>query len=175
MRTNTGSLGLNEIAHVLEATPALLRDLVGTLPKRALDWHPGAEKWCIKEIIGHLTEEDRWDFVGRIQVMLDREEPLLAVNDQEEVARLRHDCDKSLASLLGEFGTVRYASISVVTNLNQTQLDRSGVHPKIGRIRVVELLHEWVYRDINHIRQIGTNIQRFLWDQLGKMQQFYQH
>jgi len=64
VRTNTGSLDLNEIAHVLEATPALLRELVGTLPERALDWHPGAEKWCIKEIIGHLTEEDRRDFVA---------------------------------------------------------------------------------------------------------------
>jgi hypothetical protein len=53
--------------------------------------------------------------------MLDSEEPLLAVNDQEEVARLCHDCDKGLTSLLDEFGTVRYASISVVTNLNQAR------------------------------------------------------
>lgn len=49
--------------------------------------------------------------------MLDQKEPLLAVNDQEEVARMRHDCDKNLSDLLHEFGTVRSTSTAFLSRL----------------------------------------------------------
>jgi len=169
------ALDLHETSHELQGTPALLSTLLAGLPDRALACHPAAGKWCIKEVIGHLIEEDKRDFVGRIQMMLEQEEPALPLNDQEEVARLRHDCEKNLRALLDEFSAVRSSSVTFVTKLTQPQLDCSGVHPKIGRFRVAELLYEWIYHDLNHVKQIGTNIQRFLWDHLGNMQHFYQH
>ena len=54
--------------------------------RRCLASRP-CKKWCIKEVIGHLTEEDKRDFAGRIEAMLDELEPSLKLNDQEEVAR----------------------------------------------------------------------------------------
>jgi len=35
---------------------------------------------AFKEVIGHLSEEDQRDFVGRIQAMLDANEPRFTVN-----------------------------------------------------------------------------------------------
>ncbi len=173
--TNTKDILLNpkEVTQLLQNTALVLRQRVTALPDRAIARHPGPGKWCVKEVIGHLTEEDARDFVGRIQTVLDEMEPSLRINDQEEVARVRRDCDKDLHDLLDEFDTVRSSSIAFVMKLGVTDLDRGGMHPKIGHIRIRELLHEWIYHDLNHLRQIDANVQRFLWDHLGKMQRFY--
>lgn len=123
--------------------------------------------------MGHLTEEDKRDFVGRIQMMLHQAEPQLNVNDQDRVARERHDCDQDIFKLLYEFAVVRSASVAFVESLTSADLERAGVHPKIGIICVRELLHEWLYHDLNHIKQVEGNTQQLLWNQLGNMQAFY--
>jgi hypothetical protein len=163
-----------EVATFLLSTPVVLRELLHALPAGAATWHPGAGKWCIQEVVGHLVEADTRDFVGRIRLMLDQDEPRLTVNDQEEVARKRHDCDKNLDDLLDEFSTVRGASVSLVSALKGGELRRGGVHPKIGHLRITHLLHDWIYHDLNHISQIRANLQGVLWAHLGNMQKFYQ-
>jgi uncharacterized damage-inducible protein DinB len=166
-------LTLKETAELLRRTPVVLRELVLALPSRAVEYHPGDEKWCIKQIVGHLTEEDRRDFVGRIELMLRQQEPQLNLNDQVEVAQTRHDCDKDIRQLLDEFATVRSASATFVEQLSPADLARTGVHPKIGVVCVRELLHEWLYHDLNHVKQIEQNTQRLLWNQLGNFKAFY--
>lgn len=167
------SLALEELAVLMQRTPVTLQDLISALPERALGYHPRPEKWCIKEVVGHLTEEDKRDFVGRIEMILQESEPRLKLNDQAEVAKERHDCDKDICELLDEFRTVRAASVRLVKQLSAEDLGRGGVHPKIGLIRIHELLHEWIYHDLNHVKQMEGNAQSFLWVHLGNMQGFY--
>jgi hypothetical protein len=68
---------------------------------------------------------------------------------------------------------MRSASVELVLNLKETDLVRGGIRPRMGRIQVVDVLHEWVYHDLNHIRQIGANVQRLLWANFGNIQPFY--
>jgi DinB superfamily len=168
------ALELHDVTVFLRNTPVALRNLLEALPGGTVAWHPRAGEWCIKEVVGHLLEEDKRDFVGRIRLILDQDEPCLTVNDQEEVARMRRDCDRDLDELLDEFRTVRSASVSFISTLKATDLHRRGVHPTIGHLEVTNLLHEWIYHDLNHLSQIGANVQRFLWPHLGNMQRFYQ-
>jgi hypothetical protein len=172
--TDDRTLDISEVTRLLENTTALLRLRVPALPNGAVDWRPGPEKWCIKEIVGHLSESDKCDFVGRIQTMLGELEPDLTINDQAEIARQRRDCDKNLQDLLKEFDSVRSASVQFVTTLETADLDRTGMHPKIGKIRIREVLHDWMYHDLNHLKQIDSIVQGFIWNRLGNMQRFYQ-
>jgi hypothetical protein len=167
------SLELPELTKLLERTPVVLRHSISALPDRAVGYHPGSEKWCIKQILGHLTEEDKRDFVGRIERMLREPGLRLEVNDQNKVARERHDCDKNVGDLLDEFASVRANSVEFLKQLRAADLGCHGIHSTIGSISVRELLHEWVYHDLNHTKQIDVNTQRFLWDHLGNMQGFY--
>jgi hypothetical protein len=173
MQDVNAPLNIREIARLLESTPVALRELVTQLPDRITGWHPAPGKWCIREVVGHLTEEDKRDFAGRISTMLEADEPRLAVNDQDAVARMRQDCAKNLGALLDEFNSMRSASVELVLNLKETDLVRGGIRPRMGRIQVVDVLHEWVYHDLNHIRQIGANVQRLLWANFGNIQPFY--
>jgi hypothetical protein len=170
---NIKPLDLQEIEQLLQATPGWLRQLTVALPRYAVAHHPRPGTWCIKQVIGHLIEEDQRDFVGRMQLMLEEPGATLFITDQDEVARKRHDCDKRLHDLLAEFDFVRTSSIAFVKNVKLTDLDRTGVHSKIGRIRIGELLHEWIYHDFNHVKQISGNVQHVLRDHLGNMQRFY--
>ena len=52
------SLELGQVASFLRTTPSVLRVFAGGLPEQATAWHPGAGKWCMREVIGHLTEEN---------------------------------------------------------------------------------------------------------------------
>lgn len=170
---NTEALGLDDVIAFLRAAPRVLRDLIDALPDRAIVWHPRSGAWCVKEIVGHLSEEDKRDFGGRIRLMLDEDEPRLPVNDQGEVARMRRDCDKDMGSLLDEFSTVRAASVAFLSKLRENQLQRGGVRSKVGRVQVRDLLHEWVYHDLSHFGQIGANVQDYLRPQLGSLQALY--
>lgn len=167
------ALTVQETVELLRRMPVVLRELILALPNRAVGYHPSPGKWCIKEVVGHLTEEDKRDFVGRAELMLRQECPGLDLNDQDEVALERHDCEKNIFELLDEFASVRQASVRFVEKLSASDLERTGVHPKVGLIRVRELLHEWLYHDLNHARQVERNAQQLMWDQLGNMQSFY--
>lgn len=127
-------LTVQETAKLLRRMPVILREAILALPDCAVGFHPSPGKWCIKEVVGHLAEEDKIDFVGRIEMMLYRAEPSLDLNDQDKVAQERHDCDKDIFKLLDEFAVVRSVSVAFVESLTSADLKRTGVHPKIGII-----------------------------------------
>jgi DinB superfamily len=170
----TKRLQPHEVVAPLQSTPAVLRPLVRPLPRDMFTWHPTPGKWCINEVVGHLIEADRHDFMGRIRLILDHEEPRLTVSDQAEVARMRHDCNRDLHDLLDELSHQRRSSLSFIVTFGAQELQRGGVHPTIGHLHIGNLLHEWVYHDLNHMRQIVGNVQGFLWEHLGHLQRFYQ-
>jgi len=84
-----------EVAAALEAAMATLRAELGALPERVLGWHPAADEWCAKEVVGHLIEAERRGFAGRIRIILAGNEPALETWDQVEVARARRDCERA--------------------------------------------------------------------------------
>jgi hypothetical protein len=51
-------------------------------------------------------------------------------------------------------------------------LDRVGLHPEVGELRVRDLLGEWVHHDRNHVRQLLANTQARVWPQMGNAQRF---
>ena len=161
-----------EVAAALEAAMATLRAELGALPERVLGWHPAADEWCAKEVVGHLIEAERRGFAGRIRVILGADRPALQGWDQREVARARRDCARPVGALLDELGALRRESAALVRALGAADLDRGGDHPKVGFLPVRELLHEWVHHDRNHIRQALATVQAYVWPAMGNSQKF---
>lgn len=166
-------LDLDELRAALVTMPLLLNGLVYVMSERAVSFHPTPTGWCVKQVIGHLIEDDRRDFVARADLMIHDCEPFLTVTDQNAVARLRRDCDDSIGCLLSKFEAVRAASVEFLGRLTPGDLHRTGIHPQTGRITVHDLVQEWVYHDLNHLKQIDSNFQSFLWNSLGTLQRFY--
>lgn len=162
----------NQVAELLRVVPTALRAEVAALPAATLSWHPAPGEWCAKEVVGHLIEAEQRGFAGRIRVILAGDSPQLAAWDQVQVARDRRDCERNVADLVNEFLRLREASVALVGGLRDTDLQRGGHHPKVGFLRVQDLLHEWVHHDRNHMKQIMANVQAFVWPHMGNAQRF---
>ena len=163
-----------QAAEILRVTPAALRAELTALPVPVLGWHPAPGEWCAKEVVGHLIEAEQRGFAGRIRIILAGDSPQLASWDPDQVARDRRDCERDVAELFNEFSTLREASAALVAGLRGADLQRGGHHPKVGFLRVQDLLHEWVHHDRNHLKQILANVQAFVWPHMGNAQRFSQ-
>jgi hypothetical protein len=161
-----------EVARLLESAAAAIRAELAGLPDDVLAWHPAPGEWCAKEVLGHLIESERRGFAGRIRIILAGDEPGLEGWDQGEVARARRDCERPASALIAEFDALRRDSITLVAGLRAGDLERGGRHPKVGRLRVGDLLHEWVHHDRNHLRQMLANTQAAAWPHMGNARRF---
>ncbi|HET9763527.1 MAG TPA: DinB family protein [Casimicrobiaceae bacterium] len=162
----------NEVARLIESAAAAIRAELAAHPDDVLGWHPAPGEWCAKEVVGHLIESERRGFAGRIRRILAGDEPVLEAWDQTEVARARRDCERAAPALIAELDALRRDSAALVTGLRPADLTRGGRSPKVGRLQVSELLHEWVHHDRNHLRQMLANTQAAAWAQMGNAQRF---
>ena len=174
MDQNTSPLTLPQLANLIQTTPRMLRALLEGLPAAAHSWRPEADEWCINEIIGHMIEADRNGFDGRIRTILAEDHPQLKAWQINETAAVRNDCQRNAFDLIDELAAMRSGSADLVTSLKPEQLGRVGIHPTIGELVVVDLLHEWGHHDANHTRQILNNIRAFLWPYMGTTQKFFE-
>jgi hypothetical protein len=158
----TAALTPAQIAGLLESTCALIEGEVNALGDEGAQWHPAPAEWCVNECVGHLIEAERRGFAGRIRDMIAGKP--LAAWDQEAVARERKDCDRMSQSLWMEFMGLRHDSIALVK--------RSGEHPKVGTLRVKDLLQEWVHHDRNHTKQLLAVVQERVYPHMGNSQKF---
>ena len=172
MAAETVSIGPKDIAALLRASTAAIRAEAAGLSDTAASWHPKSGEWCVKEVVGHLIEADRRGFGGRVRQFLDAHDPACIGWDPDEVARERRDCTKPLGTLVDELVALRAEGDRLVQGLPASALTRGGQHPKVGRLTVSDILHEWVYHDRNHLKQILTNVQGLAWPHMGNAQRF---
>ena len=172
MTESSRPLAPGEAARLLESAAAAIQAELAALGDDALGWHPAPGEWCVKEVVGHLIESERRGFAGRIRLILSSDEPSLEAWDQGAIARVRRDCERSAAALITELAALRRDSVALVAGLRGTDLQRGGRHPTVGRLRVGDLLHEWVHHDRNHLRQLLANVQAAAWPHMGNARRF---
>lgn len=165
-------LSIAAIATLLRASAAHITTELTALGDAWARWRPAPAEWSANEALGHIIEADRRGFAGRIRRILavdGVEEPGW---DQLAVAAERRDHEKPGAAILAEFETGRAAGLELVDSLRDGDLERHAIHATVGRVTVRDLLHEWVFHDRNHIRQILANGQARAWPAMGNARRF---
>ncbi|MFZ3217401.1 MAG: DinB family protein [Candidatus Acidiferrales bacterium] len=159
---------------VLEQTPIIIEKIVWVASDEQLHWKPAADRWSISEVLAHLADVEVTGFRERVQKMLEKDNPALDAYDQnaayaegrysggkarENLKKFCHERDRSLSSL-------RYVPPGV--------LARRGQHAKLGPITIGQLMNEWAFHDLGHIRQIAELYRsRAFFPAIGPFQQFY--
>ena len=169
-----GRLNLDQIAALLRASPRTLKNELGMLGNDALRWRPGPDEWCINEVIGHMIECDTYGFAGRIQTVLTGDNPELVAWDIAGTVARRRDCERNGLELMAEFDTMRQENTRFITDLTADQLVRYGIHPNVGELQVRDLIFEWAHHDRNHMKQILSNVQAYIWPDLGNCRRFFE-
>ena len=156
-----------EVAARIGAAGTAIEAELGTMSDELASWHPAPGEWCVKEVLAHLTLSEGHGFAGRIAHILSADEPLMTATGRSEPA-----CRESLENMLAAFRAQRARSVELVARLQPSDLDRAGIHERVGRLTVNDLLHEWVHHDRTHLRQILANVQASVWPQMGGAQAF---
>ena len=158
----------------MRATVETIDAEMNALSQTQLSWRPAPDAWCINEIVGHLIEAERRGFAGRIRTILEHDLPRLETWDQPAVARDRRDCERAGRELVREFKRMRLESLKLVESLTFDQLGRMGSHPDVGELKIIDLIHEWVFHDRSHMQQIFDNIKAMMWMHMGNSRRFSQ-
>jgi hypothetical protein len=161
-----------QVAALLAATSATIQQTLAAMPPALLTWRPAPGEWCALEVLGHLIETEERGFAGRVRTLLAEDRPQFSGWDPDAVSRERRDAERDPAEVLGEFTRRRAASVALVETVTAADLSRGGDHPEVGFLTVSDLLHEWVFHDANHFRQLLANIQAYTWPGMGNAQRF---
>ena len=167
----TTELTPEQVALYLESTCALIEAELKALGDDA-SWHQAPSEWCAREVVGHIIEAEKRGFAGRIRIILANDKPKLEAWDQVEVEKERNDCARVTDSLWMEFMGLRHASVDLVKGLRPSDLDRSGMHPKVGELKVRGLLQEWIHHDRNHTKQLLSIAMERVWPHMANSQKF---
>ncbi|GAB4124763.1 MAG: DinB family protein [Roseiflexaceae bacterium] len=147
----------------LLATAEVILVLTADVVQQQAQWKPSANEWSIAEVLGHLLDEERFDFPFRLRSTLEQPDvPLPAIDPEGWVIAHRYNT-RDLTELRAEFVAERKRSLDWLKQLQQPNWDTPVNHPHLQGLRAGDLLHAWVGHDLLHIRQI--NELRWKWQE----------
>jgi hypothetical protein len=115
----------------------------------------GDGTWNACEILGHLIEGERSDWMPRVRIVLNHGEarPFEPFDRfaQEKVEK------KPPEQLLEEFERLRRESLAALCALELSKEDLAlrGTHPACGPVTLEQLLATWVIHDLTHLHQLA--------------------
>ena len=154
---------------VLERTPDVLRALLAGLPDVWTRRNEGPETWSPREVVGHLIEGERTDWIPRARIVL-AQGPSTAFTPFDRTAHQRStSADAPLEELLATFARLRTENLTTLRDwrLTRPQLQLTGVHPEFGTVTLEQHLATWVAHDLGHLVQITRTMARQYRDAVG--------
>lgn len=145
---------LNQSIDVLSRTPGTLNTLLRGLPNDWTHQNEGPDSWSPFDVIGHLIHGEKTDWVPRATLIMGNGDKHFQPFDR--FAMFEASKGKSLDQLLDEFQVLREEGLERLKSLNiqESDLEKEGIHPYFGNITLRNLLSTWVTHDLNHIYQI---------------------
>jgi hypothetical protein len=146
---------LDQSIDVLGRTPATLQSLLAGLAEPWIRGVEGPDTFSPFDVVGHLIDGEETDWMSRARIILARRpNPIFEPYDRFR-HRTRH-VNRTLGSLLEEFGQLRTANLDLLRSwrLTEGDLDLPGTHPSLGPVTLRQLLSAWVVHDLGHIAQV---------------------
>ena len=158
----------------LAATVRIIDELVACLSPEDLAWQPSPGRWSVAEVLMHLAHCEEVCFVRRTRDMLEQPDPPLAAYTVEEFSAADWGFNGDGLAALARLRDLRRGILDLLETQPLSAGSRAGVHPELGRITLAELLNEWAFHDLGHIRQIAeiVRVRRF-YPEMGPFRPLY--
>ncbi|MDT8861388.1 DinB family protein [Alkalihalobacillus sp. MEB130] len=146
---------MNEAIDMLQRTPQTLECFLSNVADGWLKCNEGEDTWNVSEVLSHLIEGERTNWIPRLEWILEKGEQIpFPPFDRFSHLHPKQAC--TLDQTLLEFKRIREENLTKLTNLidPNIHLDRKGSHPTFGVVTVRELISTWVAHDLSHIAQI---------------------
>jgi len=141
----------------LEAFPRELEKHYAAFPSEFVHWAPASwtgvpsEPFTAIEQVCHVRDIEIEGYQVRFQRTLAEESPLLASIDSEAVAKERDYGRYDVQKVFAEFRVARSKTVSMLTGLQKSQLDRPAVFEGYGPVTMRGLVHYLCSHDQQHL------------------------
>lgn len=159
---------LDDAVAILSRTPTTLKSLLERLPRRWTHANEGVESWSPFDVVGHLIHGERTDWLVRARTIVDHGEAR-AFEPFDRFAMLEASRGKELGELLDTFAELRAENLARLEALGfgDDDLDKTGLHPELGRVTLRQLLATWVAHDLGHLAQISRTMAKQYREEVG--------
>lgn len=146
---------MNEAIEVLERTPRTLAQLLSGLSDGWLRADEGEGTWTVAEVVDHLIEGERTNWIPRVEWLL-REGEARPFPPFDRFSHLEAQTGLPVEVRLRTFGELRAGNLARLRELVHPaeDLERTGLHPAFGAVKLRELLSTWAVHDLTHLSQI---------------------
>ena len=165
---------IKEAAQILERTPVVLRALLSGLASGWTMNNEGPDTFSPYDVLGHLIHGEKTDWVTRAKIIL-----AFGVSKPftpwDRFAQYEESKGKTLGQLLDEFEAIRKENMQWFNSLDlsEADLDKTGMHPKLGEVTLRNLLSTWVVHDLTHIAQITRVMAKQYKEEMGPWPEFF--
>ncbi|MDQ6677871.1 MAG: DinB family protein [Acidobacteriota bacterium] len=139
----------------LENTPEILRLLLSGITEQQTLWNPEPGRWSIAEVLEHMSHTEGHYFRRCIEDIATTDDPELVPYDEKSFAAEGRYSGRNAEDSFDHFEEQRENNISFLNALPVQAPDRTGQHPALGILTIGQILNEWAFHDLGHIRQIA--------------------
>ncbi|MBS1598020.1 MAG: DinB family protein [Bacteroidetes bacterium] len=165
---------INKSIQILERTPSVIEEFLTGLDDEWLCSNEGADTWSPFDVIGHLIEGEKTDWIPRMQIILSKS-PDKKFVPFDRFKQFNDNKSKAISELLLEFHQLRRDNIEILksTTIDEHTLGMTGIHPEFGHITLKQLLATWVTHDLAHILQISRVMAKQYKEEIGPWTKYF--
>lgn len=158
---------------ILSQGPSLVETVIDGFEADTLDWQPDAQRWSATMVIAHSADSEVNCFRPRLSRTALEDCPLLEPYDQ--LAQFREPRVLVARDALQVWKVQREETLKFLRSLPSRVTERSCHHRELGPLTFAELLAEFAFHDMGHLRQILELCRaRAYFPRMGGWRQYYQ-
>lgn len=161
---------LERVQAVLSTTPERWQRLTSTLPTDLLTRPPAEGEWSARNCLQHLLDAERGLFPARVRAFLTGQN-FVDFDPNQRHPDLESQTPEQLAA---EFTRYRQESLILLKQIKEDDLERSVQHPKLGTVKLAQMLHTWAAHDLMHTVQAERALMQPFMLGCGPWRVFYQ-
>ena len=137
-----------------ERSPKDIAEAVSGLPDKVLRYKPSPEKWCVLEILGHLSDVEII-YGYRLRQMLADTKPVISPLDQNAWTRNLNYLNSTPSELVAFYGLGRHHNLRLLRSLKASDVFKSAFHPEMQQeMPVADLVERMSGHGAAHLKQI---------------------
>jgi len=137
--------------------PALLKAALAKVPREALQWRPGPERWSAHEIVVHCADAET-NAHGRLRFLLAEQKPVIQGYDQDRWAQALDYHSLPLEPALATVEAVRANTVPILKRMKDGDWAHIGQHTESGPYAAEDWLAIYAEHLEKHSRQIERNL-----------------
>lgn len=138
----------------MAATPDIFRALLNGISDKQAYWKPAPGRWSIAEMLEHLSHVEAHCFRIRFDEILAADNPEIEPYDQNAFYAQGAYSDRDAEESLAHWEEQREDNLELLRGLEPVVLVRMGRHILRGEFTLENLLNEWAFHDLGHVKQL---------------------